>query len=391
MKILRVVSELDFGGVEQVVANSIPELANRPGVDVGIVVLGKGGRAERKLIENGVLVFVFSQNPRIPNLKLLLRLWRFLREWQPDVIHCQGAEANFHGILTGSWAGVGNIIGEEIGIPNHHSYWKYIFRWVYTQAHTIIAISEAVKSCIVGLGEVGAEKVEVVYNPVKVESGDIGLENSAADVRFDLTLRTGKSVFFEEEIADLARNHQEDKPFVFVTTCRLVPVKNLERLIHAFWRLGQENPDRHIELWIVGEGPLRESLTDQANGLKVAEKIRFWGFQPDVSQFLRKADVFVLPSLSEGSSVSLVEAMAMGLPSIVTKVGGAVEILGESHSGILVDPLDEESIFDALSLCFDLPDSQKEEMGERARLEAKRFSVENYAKSLLAIYSSREK
>lgn len=375
MKVIRIVSELDFGGVEQVVANSVPELIKDLKIEVKIVVLGSGGRVEKELVNKGIEVMVLQQNPRIPNFKLLLKLAKFLKEEKPDVVHCQGAEANFHGILASKWAGIKNIIGEEIGIPNHHGYWKNIFRMVYANAHHVIAISEAVKSTIVGLGEVKKEKVNVLYNPVCVENSEWEGRNS--DQRF-------KPEGYSKSGATLSK-----KPFVFITTCRLVPVKNLDRLISTFAKLVELFSQHPVELWIVGEGPMRDHLKSLSFELGITEKVKFLGFQENVYQFLKMADVFVLPSLSEGSSVSLVEAMSIGLPSIATKVGGTGEILGESHSGILVDPLDEASIVDAMSFFVTLSDNQIKEMGKRAIIEANRFSVDEYLERLLEIYSDK--
>ncbi|WP_100629628.1 glycosyltransferase [Algoriphagus formosus] len=357
MKIVRIVSELDFGGVEQVIANSVPNVFNRTDIELSILVLGKGGRISNYLIENGVAVNIWNRRVRIPNFSLLFQLQNFLRNYNLDVVHCQGSEANFHGILAAKFAGVHRIIGEEIGIPNHHSFWKWIFRFVYKQAHQVIAISEAVKREIVGLGEVSAEKVKILYNPVV--SGKWSVVNSVAN---------------------------KSTGFVFVTTCRLVPIKNLGRLIQAFDELVKANPDRELRLRIVGEGPERENIEKEIRDKGLVSRVEILGFQSNVWPFLEESDVFVLPSLREGSSVSLAEAMTAGLPSIVTQVGGASEILGDSNSGILIDPLDTNSIQGAMQQMIDFSVEEREAMGARAKKEAERFSVDNYIRELLRIY-----
>lgn len=393
MKVLRIVSELDFGGVEKVVLNSIPSLFNIDNNEVKVIVLGRGGIVSERLQELGVPVEVLNKNNRIPNFYLINYLIKLFKIEEPDVVHTQGAEANFHGLIAAKIAGVPVRIGEEIGFPNHHSYWKYIFREVYKNATKVIAISQAVKDRIVELGEVEAEKVEVVYNPVEIrerekdkgERGNIekisisGEEEQglSGTYKVEETLRYTQSDVYNGEI---------EKPFVFVTTCRLVPVKNLDRLISAFGKLCNKFSEKSIELWIVGDGPLRDSLENQSKELGVSDKVKFWEFQENVFPFLEKADSFVLPSLSEGSSVSLVEAMSVGLPSVVTKVGGALEIIGESQSAFIIDPLDENSIFKALYDCLSLSKNQRTVLGERAIMESKRFSVENYLKKILNIY-----
>lgn len=359
MKIVRIVSELDFGGVEQVLANSVPSLVQEEGVELSILVLGQGGIIAKDLISKGFSVKILNAKPRIPNVHLIFTLSKILFQLKPEVVHTQGSEANFHGILAARLIGVPQIIGEEIGLPNHHSYWKWIFRFVYKQANSVITISDAVKQAIVRLGEVKEEKVKVVYNPVKlVQSSEFKVLSS---LRCD---------------------------FVFVTTCRLVPIKNLGRLIEAFGELVRENPDKSLKLRIVGDGPERDNLERKSRVQGIGNRIELVGYQEDVWPFLMEADAFVLPSLREGSSVSLAEAMTVGLPSIVTQVGGAIEILGDSQSGFLIDPLDSNSIQSAMQQMLDLSHEERQTMGERAKKEAQRFSVDNYIKELMNIYHS---
>lgn len=382
MKVLRILSELDFGGVEQVALNSFPPLNKY--VTLQVLVLNKGGKVSQKLVEKGVSIKILNINPRIPNFKLIRLIQKEIRLFHPDVVHAQGAEANFHGVLPASFEKVPVIIAEEIGIPNHHSFWKWVFRWVYSRAHQVIAISEAVKKEIVELGEVCSEKVRVVYNPVDYKRLVIGDPDRNRE-------RLGRAELKEfVRWTNLLRGQDEEggaeKSFVFVTICRLVPIKNLGRLIQAFAELVRENLKRNLVLWIVGEGPERRNLESLSQKLVTGGCVEFLGFQEDVWPFLLESDVFILPSLREGSSVSLAEAMSAGLPSIVTQVGGASEILGKSKSGILIDPLSIESIQSAMQQLFNLSPEERKDMGERAKKEAKRFSTNHYIDSLLSIY-----
>ncbi|WP_439490602.1 glycosyltransferase [Algoriphagus sp.] len=364
MKVLRIISELDFGGVEQVALNSFPALQQV--VELQVLVLKNGGKVSEELINQGLSVKVLNKNTRIPHLNLIRSLQKKIQAFHPDVVHCQGAEANFHGILAASFEKVPRIVAEEIGIPNHHSYWKWIFRWVYAKAHVVIAISEAVKAAIVSLGEVDPNKVKVLYNPVYL-----------GDKARDFSLRSS------------GRNDQNTSgaTFVFVCTCRLVPIKNLERLIQAFAGLVKENQEEELILKIVGDGPERKKLESLSLKLELGNRIEFSGFQQDIWPFLQDADAFILPSLQEGSSVSLAEAMTAGLPSIVTQMGGASELLGDSKSGYLIDPMSSDNIQYTMQQLIDLSPEERHAMGERARKEAKRFTLENYIQSLMSIYT----
>jgi glycosyltransferase involved in cell wall biosynthesis len=150
--------------------------------------------------------------------------------------------------------------------------------------------------------------------------------------------------------------------------------------------LVEENPNRPLLLRVVGDGPELKNLEFIIQNLELGTKVELVGFQTDVGPYLWEADAFILPSLQEGSSVSLAEAMTAGLPSIVTKVGGAPEILGKSQSGILIDPLSTSEIQNAMQSFLDLSVDERKEMGQRAQEEAKRFSVENYIESLMSVY-----
>lgn len=382
MKVLRIISELDFGGVEQVGLNSFPVLNEQ--VTLQVLVLNKGGKVTRKLEGEGLSIKILHVNPRIPNFKLISLIRKEIQCFQPDVVHAQGSEANFHGVLAAGFEQVPKIIAEEIGIPNHHTFWKWIFRWVYSKAHRVIAISEAVKEAIVGLGEVKEEKVSVVYNPVGFgRKGN--REQGIGRIERKEFVQWTNSVRGQDEGKGLDKT---DKSFVFVTTCRLVAIKNLERLIEAFGGLVKKNSDREISLKIVGDGPERVNLEKRIREKRLEHRVEILGFQENVWPYLANSDAFILPSLREGSSVSLAEAMTVGLPSIVTQVGGAAEVLGNSQSGILIDPLSTESIQFAMQQLIDLSSAERQAMGKRAIEEAQRFSVDNYIQELMHIYYS---
>jgi glycosyltransferase involved in cell wall biosynthesis len=359
MKLVRLVSELDFGGVEQVLATAAESLRESSEVDVEIIVLGRGGRIADQLIRQGFQVHILNSSVRIPNLSLVFRLVQLLKTIRPNVVHTQGAEANFHGIWAARLAGVRKIIGEEIGIPNHHSYWKWIFRWLYQKADRVIAISQTVKRHLLQLKELEEDKISVVYNPI--------------------------SSFLNQPVAGSDRSSSS---FNWITIARLVPIKNLDRLMQVFANLVELCPDQVITLEIVGDGPERAKLEDLAKNLGIASQVKFLGYQSEVFPYLFEADAFVLPSLSEGSSVALAEAMAAGLPSVVTAVGGAAEIVGESKSALFIDPEDQDAIQTAMLQIMNLNRAERTQWGEMAMQEAKRFDRMEHARNLMVIYQS---
>jgi glycosyltransferase involved in cell wall biosynthesis len=138
------------------------------------------------------------------------------------------------------------------------------------------------------------------------------------------------------------------RPHRIVTVGRLTPVKNMAMLVEAVARLVDDVPD--ICCTIVGDGPERDRCAQFAVRLGVAERVHFAGAvgQDDILEYYRDADVFVLPSFAEGVPVVYMEAMAMGLPTIGTAVGGTSELIQHGVSGLVVPPGDLDALVDAL-------------------------------------------
>lgn len=354
MKIVRLVSELDFGGVEKVIELSALEINRRKDIELLVLVLSKGGRVSQHLIDQGVNVVILNNKCKIPNFNLIFRLIWFFKKNKIHVVHSSGAEANFHGLLAGYLANINIRVGEEIGYPNHHFFWQLIFKIIYRLSHRVIVISKAVQQFIVNKREVPLRKTQVIYNPVEI-------------------------------IDDQLICSREDDRFHFITVSRLVPIKNLEGLLRAFSLLDFEDK----ALNIVGDGPERIRLEELAVNLGIQHQIKFLGYQKDVAKLLCCADCFVLPSFSEGSSVALAEAMMAQLPSIVTQIGGASEIIGNSKSGLLIDPYDVNEIKEAMGYIIGLDEKDRKKMGQGARKYAmEKFSPSHYVNCLLASYKN---
>lgn len=357
MKILRIIPFLDFGGVEQRVKLTALGFKNVSDVQLSILVLGHGGKISSDLDQMGFKPLILNSNIRIPNLKLIYRLYRIMKEYSPDVVHSSGSEANFHGLIAAKIAGVRKKVGEEIGFPNHGLIWRIVFKMVYKLADRVVGISQAVADRIVAFGEVPAMKVKVIYNPVELPE------------------------VFESKI-----RHARSGQFVFITVCRLVPVKNLAALLKSFHHLELQIGPGSLMLHIVGDGPEKEDLMLLCKDLNLLNSVKFLGFQEDVASFLKEADVFVLPSLSEGFSIALVEAMLCGLPVIATKIGGPSEIVKEGKSGFLINPHSVAEMKATMWKIYAKDEVERKMMGALARQEATSFSTENYVRNILEIY-----
>ncbi len=139
--------------------------------------------------------------------------------------------------------------------------------------------------------------------------------------------------------------------WLVVFTGRLAPEKGLDNLLQAWPRVRAHRPDAQLAL--VGSGDRLTALLAKAESLGIADSVHFPGECIDVAPVLRSADAFVLPSNSEGSPISLLEAMACGLPVVVTAVGGMRQVVEDGVSGGLVPLDDSHSLSEKLLLAAD--------------------------------------
>jgi glycosyltransferase involved in cell wall biosynthesis len=172
---------------------------------------------------------------------------------------------------------------------------------------------------------------------------------------------------------------------VFVCVARLVQAKNHELLLRAFAPVAATGKAR---LLLVGNGPLRQQLQGVATALGIEEYVSFLGAREDVAAILGASDVFVLPSTYEGNPLSVMEAMAAGLPVIATAVGGVPELLDNGSSGLLVRSGDEQALRQAIDIVADDPE-RGAQMGAAGQEKAKRqFGARAMATSYGNLYVS---
>ena len=165
----------------------------------------------------------------------------------------------------------------------------------------------------------------------------------------------------------------------------LYPVKGHRYLIEAAPSILGRFPQTVFV--IVGQGGLRGELEARAARLGVAANLRFLGHREDVRDLLSICDLFVLPSLSEGMPLALLEAMAAGLPAVATRVGGVTEVLEDRKTGLLVPPGDSGALAAAIMTLMGNPPLVKE-LGEAARHEATtRFSLAGMVRAYEGVYS----
>jgi sugar transferase (PEP-CTERM/EpsH1 system associated) len=185
----------------------------------------------------------------------------------------------------------------------------------------------------------------------------------------------------------------EEQGCVFGTVGRLQAIKDQLSLIRAFAQLHHAAglsagavADRRARLVIVGDGPMRDALAAEVKALGVADAVWLTGERSDVAEVMRCFDVFVLPSLAEGISNTILEAMASGLPVIATDVGGNAELVEDGVTGCLVKPGDVRGLAAAMAHYAAAP-ARMRETGESARQRAvTEFSLAGMMDRYAALY-----
>ncbi len=357
MKILRLTTLLDFGGQEKqyISFTEKPELLKHEYV---FAAIGHGGHAEQVLQERGFEVHILNRDFAIRNLSNIWMVYKLIKKVKPDVVHTAAAEANFHGIIAAKLAGVKTIIGEEIGIPNHSRTAQRIFSFVYRFADKVICVSQAVKNHLVHTGEIPESKGVVIYNPVSVPHLD--------------------KVQPKEE--------NQSRIFNIVYVGRLEKVKNVETLIRAFAQI----QNKETRLTLVGDGRERSALENLTRELKISDRVIFEGFQPEPARFLSSADLFVLPSYSEGFGIAAVEAMFLKVPVLCSRVGGIPEFIKDGENGWLFDPNDTPELQSKIEMIGKLHENERKKTGETACQDViSKFTIDNYIKTIETLYESK--
>lgn len=166
---------------------------------------------------------------------------------------------------------------------------------------------------------------------------------------------------------------------------RFTHLKNHALLIQALAQIDSAHP---WLLLLVGDGELRPAVEEMVNAHGLIDRVRFMGVRADIPQILNASDIFVLSSRYEGNPMSVMEAMAAGLPVISTAVGGVPELVEDGISGILVPPEDPTALKQAIQKLIEAPDV-RQQMGKRARETAReRFDACAMTRAYEALYET---
>lgn len=358
MRILYVITRGDLGGAQRHVLKLLSTIAGREHV---ALACGEEGLLTDSAREMKVPVFVVPclvrpVSPRL-DVQAFLELRRLIRAWKPDVVHCHSSKAGILGRFA-AWAentqsiftAHGWAFAEGTGLKRRLLSVPCERLADRTGAHAIVA-SNYERELGIRYRTVSADRVHVIYegaedSPARAKPGACGIPNLIMVARFSAQ-------------------------------------KDHRTLLRA--AAGIEQP---FNLWLVGEGPLLESIRTEGQRLGMKNRVHFLGSRSDVPELLAKAQIFVLASRYEGVPMCVIEAIRAAMPVVASNVGGMHECVENGKTGFLVTRGDVEEMRSTLQLLIANP-HLRERLGKLSRqLYEKRFliSADEIADQTLRVY-----
>ena len=308
IRVVHVLYSFGTGGLEKGIAS----LINNAPQDIEhiILCLSRAGGSTR-LVPQGTRIIEMHKKQG-NSIRFLLKLARALKMLKPDVVHTRNW-GGMDGILAAKIAGCSTVVhgehGWEIQDPSGLNLKRIIVRRLgsfIVKEYT--CVSNHLKLWLIRSVKV-RKPVSQIYNGVSIP-GKAG-SDYRKNVRQRLRIPEGQ--------------------FIIGIVGRLDPIKDHLTLFHAFEMI--QPKDNNCLLWVIGDGEERERLEEASS-----DNIVFWGNRTDVPQLMAAMDLFVLPSLNEGISNTILEAMAAGIPVIATDVGGNPELVDHENTGFIFQP-----------------------------------------------------
>jgi len=325
--IAHIIHRLNVGGLENGLVNLINHLpAER--YRHAIICLTDYSDFRNRIRRPDVAVHALDKRPG-KDLAVYPRLWRLLRRLRPQIVHTRNL-ATLDCQFAAAVAGIPHRVHGEHGWDVFDLYGDSTkYRWLRRAAIPLVdffvPMSKDLARWLETRVGVPARKIVQLYNGVDT-------------ARF--TPRNG------QRAVDLGGVPVPDDAFVIGSVMRLEPVKSPRTLVEAFARLVHSVPEQgqRLRLLVVGDGSERTSLQQLAADEEVGRQVLFVGQRDDIARLLQAMDLFVLTSLNEGISNTILEAMATGLPVVATDVGGNRELVVPGTTGALCAPGDHDAL-----------------------------------------------
>lgn len=362
IKVAHVTFDMAIGGTEQVIKQLVLNSDHELFEHIVICIDGKIGAIGEQLIESGIAVKSLSRQPKL-DFNMVGQLRRLIKDEQVKILHCHQYTPFFYGYMAGFMTAA-SIIFTEHGrfYPDVYRYKRLLVNpLMAVSCKAITAISQATKLALAQYEFMPKSRIELIYNGIKSLDVD---EQCSKKLAVELGLKP------------------DDK--VLGTVSRLDPIKNHKLLIESFFEISRE--DSSVKLLIVGDGPLRNDIESQIERLGLQEKVIMTGYQNNPAPYMAIMDIFLLPSFSEGTSMTLLEVMSLGIPSIVSNVGGNTEVITHGENGLVFESDNLSACVDCISSLIYDDELMKTLSNGAVEIFGSKFEVSNMVTSFESLY-----
>ncbi len=383
--VIHVITQLDQGGSARNTFFTVLK-HDRDRFRVGLVYGRSPARSEeeeallasdlKELRQTGVALFevpcLIRDIRMLWDARATLALWRVFQREQPDIVHTHTSKAGAVGRVA-AWLARIPIV---IHTPHGHILYGYYGRAMSGIIRLVERALARITDRIVTLTDRGAQE-HVQYR--------IAGPEKFVTIPSGIALSAFRSVRVNPAVKRKELGLPEEGPIIG-TVGRLVPIKGHAWLLRAVPRVLAEFPQTTFVF--IGEGPLWSQLRQLASELGITSHVMFLGARQDVPECLAVFDLFAFPSINEGMGRALIEAMAVGLPVVASRVGGIPDIVEDGKNGVLVPPMDEGPLADAVLGLLRDP-QRRGAYGEAAKRSVDdRFDVGSMVNSIERLYDA---
>ena len=359
MKVIQIISSFSPGGAEILVKNLAIELSKKIDVEVWVLGKSKDESFEKKymnqLEQHHVRMVKFNKKYHDNSIKIFFTLREQIQMSKPDIINTHMEYINIYTVLASLGLGVPIVHT----VHNIKITYLWIFRFFLKYfTRKFVAISVKVGNIIQEQLNLPPNKIRLIFNGINLQ-----------------------------EYNRVKRKERENVGHI-IAVGRLLPQKDYPNLLQAYKELLFLLLEQCIEppqLNIVGDGRLKKDLMKIADKLNITPKVNFLGIRTDIPHLLTASDLYVMASKWEGFSISLIEAMASGIPVIATSVGSNSEIIENNKNGLLLVSGRPDLLAKAMYELI-LNKELRRRFSKNAPDAAKKFSIEACAEGYLKLY-----
>lgn len=367
IRIMYLVHSLERGGLEKCVALLVNKI--NPEIFIPSVCCLSGLGPSLILIEKDSVKIFNMEKGEAHEVFLFLRLAKLFKKEKIDILHTNGWATLFDGVLGAKVGGIPVIVHSEHG-KDPEDFVQIQQRRVWTRRlitpflDKMITVSDDIKKQFVNITGLKTEQITCIHNGIEFQDMEINYKEKRREIGV------------------------KDHEILIGSVGRLESVKNYDMFIRAAEIVLKEYP--LVKFIIIGDGSLRQKLHSLITEIGINKSVFLLGERNDVNELLKIMDIFVLPSISEGLSLALLEAMANKLPIVATNVGGNPEVVIDGKTGILVPSGDIFSLVMAITELIK-DENKRKNMGEDGFVMVKKeFAVEkmiaNHEELYLSLY-----